>query len=299
MKSKFFKYEITDWESWSKVFCSIDEFASLIEEILRQERFVSSKIENCKPGTNGVFKVGEVIVKIFVPKQSGYDSYPDYKTELFALRRANNLDITAPKLLASGEIRDKYLFRYLLMEHIDGPTLGDIKESLSKKEKEVLGGKLKEIVSSWATTCEDFNRINVLNRTLSSSRWQGASKELLDYQKKIINELRNEELIYVHGDLTEDNIIVDDKKQIVILDFADSVRAPAVYEDMTIICDAFSFDGAFLKGYYGKFDDDYIVNRCITSLLSHEYGYLVIKNIFGDVKKVEDLKCNIRKKLIN
>jgi hypothetical protein len=96
--------------------------------------------------------------------------------------------------------------------------------------------------------------------------------------------------------LTEDNIIIKGE-EIYILDFADSVCAPAIYEEMTVICDAFAFDLEFLKGYYSKLDITCIVDRCIDALLCHEYGFLVINNIFGKVDNIETLRSLIRRRL--
>jgi predicted Ser/Thr protein kinase len=146
MIKHFFNYEIVDWESWSRVFRSTKQFYYLVKEIFRIERLAFDEIENCKPGTNGVFKVGNFIVKIFVPKESGYNSAPDYTSELYALKMANQLGVSIPNLLAYGEIRDKYLFRYLIMDYIEGKTLGDIRECLTKKQKQLIGAKLRKIV---------------------------------------------------------------------------------------------------------------------------------------------------------
>lgn len=68
---------------------------------------------------------------------------------------------------------------------------------------------------------------------------------------------------------------------ITVVDFADSLCAPAIYEDMTVICDAFSFDKDFLKGYYRNYNSEEIIEICINAILCHEYGYHVVKNVFG------------------
>ena len=69
--SYLFNADIHDWPSWSKVFQSIEAFEPLIKYIFSKHKLLFSAIEKLKPGTNGVFKVGAYVVKIFAPKESG------------------------------------------------------------------------------------------------------------------------------------------------------------------------------------------------------------------------------------
>jgi aminoglycoside phosphotransferase (APT) family kinase protein len=276
------------------VYCSKDEFTPLIKEIFKKEGLEFKKLENCKPGTNGVFRVGKYIAKVFVPLESGYDSMPDYKAELFALERANLMGISVPKLIANGQVEDRYLFRYLIMDFVEGETLGDIKCTLTKKQKMDIGEQLRYIVQSWATPCENFNGIDVIQRTLNSKRWQDAPTDIREAQKRYLENLKGEPFVYVHGDLTEDNLIIGSSGEITVVDFADSLCAPAIYEDMAMICDAFSFDKDFLKGYYRNYNSKEIVEICLNAILCHEYGYHVVKNIFGPVNSYDELSDRIR-----
>jgi hypothetical protein len=81
--------QINNWQEWGEIFQSIPAFTPLVEYILRKENLPSVKIENLTPGTNAVFKVGDYVVKIFAPAESGIDQTLDLQTELFSTRRAN------------------------------------------------------------------------------------------------------------------------------------------------------------------------------------------------------------------
>lgn len=292
-----FDFIINDWDTWGKIYCSTDDFEPLIKRIFNKETLVFHPVENCKPGTNGIFRVGPYVIKIFVPIESGYDSWPDYRAELFALERANTLGVSVPRLLAKGEIQDRYLFRYLIMDYIEGETLGDRKASLSSGEKNAIGSKLRQIVQRWATPCENFNGVDVIKRALGSQRWNDAPADIKEEQKRYLSELDGDSFVYVHGDLTEDNLIIGNRGEVAVIDFADSVRAPAIYEEMTIICDAFSFDIDFLNGYYGRMAPAELLERCVQAILCHEYGYHVVKNLFGSVYSLADLKSRIISRL--
>jgi aminoglycoside phosphotransferase (APT) family kinase protein len=81
------------------------------------------------------FRVGEYVVKIFAPAESGIDSTMDIETETFAMKRTTALGISAPKCIACGCIEDKYSFSYLIMEYISGKEFTDIADTLSYEEK--------------------------------------------------------------------------------------------------------------------------------------------------------------------
>ena len=86
-----FREEIRDWPSWGGVFQSLPAFRKLIEDIFNRERLAgANRISNLTPGTNAVFKVGDYVVKLFAPAESGLDTEHDYETELRATRRASN-----------------------------------------------------------------------------------------------------------------------------------------------------------------------------------------------------------------
>lgn len=291
MKKYYFNTIIKDWHTWGKVFMSKEAFEPLIRKIFSDHGLDDAPIENCKPGTNGVFKVGNYLIKIFVPLASGYDASQDYTTEVFGLNYSASLGIPVPAIVAKGEIEDRYNFKYLILDYIKGTSLGDLKDRLSKEEKEIIGAKLKKIVLKWGKNLEAFNDIDPLKRTQKSLKWQGAPLKIKETQNKLIHDL--DEKVFVHGDLTADNILVDKDLNITIIDFADSLLAPSAYELMPIIGDAFSFDLDFLRGFYGHLDKDKIVEDFIKGTLIHEYGFMTLNHLFGPVGDISQLKKNI------
>ncbi len=297
MPDVLFHFEIKDWKTWSQVFCSIPEFTPLIGEILEIEGLPYAAPEGCYPGTNGVFKVGNLVVKIFAPAESEEDSLPDYRAELFAMKRADRLGVPVPRLMANGEIRDRYLFRYLIMECIDGELLRDVRHTLSVQQKREVGRQLRRIVQAWGTECENFNEADAIARGLRNKRWQNAPAGLLLARRETLEGLRREPRVFVHCDLTGDNLMLDRDGRLVVLDFADSILAPAIFEHMPVICDAFDFDRDFLSGYFGNTPDDEIAAVCTRAILCHEFGYWTLTELFGAVGSADDLYQRILEKL--
>jgi len=110
---RLFTGQITNWDEWGNIYQSLPAFASLTEHIFQKENLPLAQIENLTPGTNAVFKVGEYVVKIFAPNESGIDQSLDLQTELFATARANVLGVSAPKLITHGFIEVDLIASYL------------------------------------------------------------------------------------------------------------------------------------------------------------------------------------------
>jgi hypothetical protein len=161
-----FTADIHDWNSWGTIFQSIEIFTPLIEYICDAEGIAFTAARHCTPGTNAVFKIGSNIIKIYSPIESGIDSSVDYYTELFGIERAYKLGVSVPKIIAKGEINDKYLFRYLIMEHIDGKAFGDVCDIMTADEKYKFGQTLRSLCEKMNTPCISFNNRDVFGKAL-------------------------------------------------------------------------------------------------------------------------------------
>jgi tRNA A-37 threonylcarbamoyl transferase component Bud32 len=91
-----------------------------------------------------VFKVDNFVVKIFAPVESGFNTEVDYNYEILGMKRAISLGINIPNVIAASYIEDKYLFRYIIMDYIDGKDAKDILKNYSANEKIAFVRQLKE-----------------------------------------------------------------------------------------------------------------------------------------------------------
>lgn len=73
-----FNRTITNWDDWARVYQSIPAFESIVQEILVREQLPIFKIEHLTPGTNAVFRAGDIVVKIYAPAESGMDQVVDH-----------------------------------------------------------------------------------------------------------------------------------------------------------------------------------------------------------------------------
>lgn len=286
-----FTKTIESWSDWGKVFQSIPDFALLVDEILRREKLPSAPLENLTPGTNAVFKAGELVVKIFSPKESGLDGAADMESELFATKLANKHGVNSPKIVAVGEICDRYDFKYIVMSFERGVSFGDAVESMSDAEKVALGRELRRITDRMNLPCERFNRSDPFDRSFGGGRWRKFSERFKSERFERISAINRDETVFVHGDLNPDNILVDGGA-LTILDFADALVAPIYYEHALVASELFHFDKALIRGFFGEYGPKSLTNTILDGLLLHDFGGDVIAQRVcspNDVDCLDDL----------
>ena len=285
-----FTEEINNWDDWGDVFQSIPAFMPLIERIFEKEKIPLTKIENLNPGSNAVFKVGDYVVKIFAPQGMGEDYGTNVDVELFGMKWANAHGVPAPKLIADGAISDKYLFRYMIMEYVNGKMLGEIGDNLSYDDKVNVGKQMRSITNKLNRPCENFTPIDVMQYAMANNGWNkegfpaSFQAERLAYLADF--NIHQYEKVYCHGDWTCDNILVDDKLNVFIIDFADAMYAPAEYETIYLASAVFCFEKPYMMGYFGDYDVDDIVNLCMTWLPVHAWGHATTKGNLDSVDSI-------------
>ena len=84
-------------------------------------------------------------MKIFAPIESGLDTRVDEETERHLLKRWAG-QISIPRLLGWGSIRDRYTFRYLILEYIEGEEAGEVILSWSQSQKAVFVEALHSVL---------------------------------------------------------------------------------------------------------------------------------------------------------
>lgn len=264
--------ETLNGENWGEMFQSIDAFTPLVREIFTRHGLEAAEIGNLTPGSNAVFQVGDKVVKIFAPEESGYCNN-DYEIELESLRHANRCGVSAPKLLFQGVVADKYRFPYLIMEHIGGREAEDAIPAMTEAEKKSYALQLKGIAGTLniplTGTC--IPRVTV-ERCLANTRWNRFPRKLREEREARVKALSLDEALYVHGDLTAENMIIHGDGTVYAIDFADSRIGPSWYEWPPIVFAQFGCDNAMMEAYFGDYRNDAFYDRLLDATLIHEFG---------------------------
>ncbi len=294
--------EIIDgWASWGRVFQSIDAFAPLIRAIFQRHGLTAAQIEHLTPGTNAVFLVGDWVVKIYAPKESGVE--PD-GAELTGLRHALGAGVRAPKVVEAGEVDDKYLFPYIVMERIQGDEAGDALPGMPSGKKRAFAAQLKEVTARLNTRCDTLPD-DVVQNVLENSRWDAFPRSMKEVAVESALALCHEDFVYVHGDLTSENVLIAPDGELRLIDFGDSHIAPFWYEWPPMVFDLFKCDPVLMEAYFDDCASPGFVSTLAKAVMLHDFGGLIARDLLckdtetepAAVKDVAALERLIAKRL--
>jgi tRNA A-37 threonylcarbamoyl transferase component Bud32 len=298
--TKIFELDINN-DSWELIKQSIDAFELLIKAIFNKHGLVYRKAENL-PGVNAVFKVGDKVIKIFAPVESGFYSADYYEIETEALNHAKNVQVASPELLFKGIIDDKYIFRYIIMEFIDGQVAEHKIVSFTEIEKRAFSTKVRNITDNLNVNMQNaIIPVFSLEVGLLSDRWnrKDLPESFYDDRISVIKEMLFDDLVYVHGDQNGKNIIIDDNGDTYIIDYAGRSIAPYYCEWWTIVFLLFKCNPTMMAAYFGDYRNEAFYNQLTKSILISEFGVVEIKemceamavdiNTLTDISKLKEL----------
>ncbi|GAV13173.1 aminoglycoside phosphotransferase family protein [Paenibacillus sp. NAIST15-1] len=281
--SHAFAKEIHNWDSWGAVYQSIEDFRQLIEVIYRKENLSGAEhIFQLTPGTNAVFRAGSYVIKIFAPKESGANTDVDYQAEITAMERAIQQGIHAPNVIAASYIQDKYLFRYIIMDFIQGQEAGKVLSGWTLNQKEAFVKQLFANLDKLNTLpSEHVDASAIQQRVVRNTRWNFFSESIRAQIAEIVTQSSISQPVHVHGDITAENVMVDDGGQLFIIDFADSTIAPAEYEYPPILFSLFDFDAELIQLFMREIGcgREAFIDKVFLAILLHEFGFVFVKMI--------------------
>ena len=272
ISTPLFQEPIANWQDWGRVFQSIPAFSPLAREICRREGLPWCPLSPLTPGTNGVFRCGELVLKIFFPKESGLDPEPDFRTETAACSQAAAWGVPTPQPVAQGVLKDKYVFHYLVTAYSPGEEAGDWLADASPAQRERFVEQLKELLS----------RLNRPASGLLPDRDLGQEAEENPRLQKLPPRLRRDLLtrletldlgnpVLVHGDLTGENLLVGENSGLTVIDWADAHLAPAWYELGPLAFELFRGNGRLWQLFAGEHREEFL-ERLLDCLCLHDFG---------------------------
>ncbi len=272
MQDPLFRKRIQNWDDWGAVFQSIPAFERLIREIYRREGLPFFPLAHLTPGTNAVFQVGNTVAKVFFPKESGLDPSPDFHNEAAVCAKLTAEHIPSPHLLAQGMIRDAYDFYYIITEYFPGKEAGDWLAAASPAEKRAFVRRLRELLAQINRPADGLiPAIDLLRRVMDNPRFSklppAFGKEMQDRAKGLDLSQR----VLVHGDLTGENLLIDEDGRLQVIDCADACLAPAWYELGPIIFELFRCDPFLLRAFAGQ-DPEKFAELALDAVSIHDFG---------------------------
>lgn len=272
MTGPLFQEEIGSWEDWAKVFQSIPAFTPLAREICRREKLPWQELSPLTPGTNGVFRCGDFVLKIFFPKEAGPDPEGDFQNELAVARWVLAQGIPTPAVVAQGWVEDKYRFFYLVTQFAQGREAGDWLVEASPLEQEMFIRRLKDLLQKLNRPASGtIVPIDLKDRARHNDRLQKLTPSLREELLARLEGLTWENPVLVHGDLTGENLLVREDGNLVLLDCADACLAPSWYELGPLVFELFRCQGSLLKLFAGV-ERELFVERVLDCVCLHDFG---------------------------
>lgn len=267
-----FSETIQNWDDWGRVFQSIPAFTPLVKEICRREGLPFSPLQNLTPGTNGVFRCGGLVVKVFFPRESGLDPEPDFRNEAAVCGHLTKLGVPVPKLLAQGLVRDKYDFYYLVTQFCPGREAGDWLPTASPRERESFSRQLKDLLALVNRPAPGLiPPVDLRRRGTENPRLAHVAPGLAEELRARARTVDLAGPVLVHGDLTGENVLVDETGRPVLIDWADACLAPAWYELPPLALGLFRRDPLLLKPWAGEGREAF-VQGVLDGLAIHDFG---------------------------
>ncbi len=295
MRGELFTKEICGWASWSKIFCVPAAFTPLAEHILRSHGlYAHQNPEPMIPGTNAVFHMGDYVMKIFAPEETGLNDLNACKNECRAMGAALKAGVRVPKILATGEVRDKYLFSYMVTEFLPGQAAKDVLPCYNAAQKEEFAINCREITEKLQHTDRDgLAQPDIYARTCTNARWRGLSPALVGELQARASSVARREKLFVHGDLTGENVHILPNGDIAILDFGDALLAPPCYELPPVVFDLFRGDKVMVRRFMGREDAGIFLSDVLAGISVHDFGGDILKDLFARYGEAPDSIRNV------
>lgn len=292
----FFQETISDWKDWGRVYQSIPAFTELVREIYRREGLPFFPLQNLTPGTNAVFRVGGTVAKVFFPVESGLDPVPDFTNESAVCRFLTSQGVPTPRVLACGSVEDRYRFYYILTEFVPGTEAGGFLASASDAEKSNFVQELNYILCKLNVPAADLlPPVDLRRQATENPRLAQLSPALRTELKRRAEQADLSCPVLVHGDLTGENLLVQENGRVVVIDCADAHLAPKWYEYGPIVCELFRCDPALTAQFAGE-DKERFLSALLDSLAVHDFGPDLLREsakragrpVFQTFKEVQD-----------
>lgn len=278
-----FKTSINGWDGWSEIFDKPGIFTPLIREIFAKHKLPFAFPGQLAPGTNAVFSVGNYVVKIFVPDEILPESSASFDSEVPSLLHAARCDFPVPVVTACGCIEDSYLFRYIIYSRIFGENAEKVLPLMTPESKtefaRTLRASLKKLNTVPSFALRHYRDIPL------SRRFEELSPTLAEEILRSREKYKNDSSVYVHGDITRDNLMFDPFFNFVLIDFADSCMAPAEYELCAPFFELFLEDRSLISGFTEADGKDAFLEKLMKGLSIHPY----CANIIADFCVRRDL----------
>lgn len=297
-----FTETVENWKDWGRVFQSIPAFTPLAQEICRREGLPFAGLSPLTPGTNGVFRCGDAVLKIFFPKESGLDPALDFQRELAVSQWAAEWGVSTPAVLGQGMVSDKYDFYYLVTQYCPGEEAGPWLEEATPAQRAEFVKRLRQMLETLNRPAPGiFPWEDLKAQARTNKRLEKLTPSLREEVLRRLEGIELGEIVLTHGDLTGENLLVKEDGSLVVIDWADARLAPAWYELGPIAFELFQGRGELLRLFAGA-DREAFIERLLDCCCLHDFGADFLWNFWqregvAEFRSLREVRELLEKKL--
>ena len=212
------------------------------------------------------------MVKIFFPKESGENPVLDFSTETAACRQALAWGISTPRIVAQGMLPDRYDFYYLLTDFSPGKEAGTWLETASPLERARFVEALKTTLGTLHRPAEaPFPSVDLKAQARENFRLKKLSPSLREEILQRVETMELGRLVLTHGDVTGENLLVQEDGSLTLLDWADARLAPPWYELGPLAFELFQGDSGLWRLFTGR-GHPVFLSGLLNCLCLHPFG---------------------------
>ena len=287
--SFLFNTTLINKKNWLEAIKNTVEVNNLITYIFEKEKIRVSSLYPLTPSTNAVYRVGCYVIKVFAPEIIGYPAEEEFKREIYMLMNLELSGIKAPRLYSKGIIEDKYVFYYLITEFItDSITASKFLINSKPHVTYDFLINLQLVIDKIHQIKADNNLTQLLSRKTACYL-----KGELEFERvKLVNNFlitkSPSKNVFVHTDLSGDNILINKNHEIIIIDFEDWMYSNEAIELPAIVFELLN-NTVYVKELINVFNYCDIIEELFMGLLMHPSCQQYLRQICRDFNKLKSL----------
>lgn len=285
---RYFMRRVDGWASWKAALQTPGALEPLAEAIFAREGCGRGLLTRLH-ATNAVFRRGEYVLKVYVPREAGFSPEADCARERAGMQGARAAGLRVPREATFGVFCDRYDFFYLITEAIEGSELSKGLPGMTWTQREAAGAALRAAIDALHGSVVRIGAENMAQASLENERWNAFSPAFNAERRSYVNGLGKQKSVFCHGDVNGRNALLCPDGRLALIDFGDCCDAPAWY-DHAAAFGTLGTDPAFFRGY---FQDGVDVEKCLQGLLIGDFGADWILARFGAVPSLARLRAQI------
>ncbi|MBR6790729.1 MAG: phosphotransferase [Oscillospiraceae bacterium] len=189
------------------------------------------------------------------------------------------------------------------MEYCPGKEAGDAFPEMTPAERAVFAGKVRDLLKKMNHPVDIIPR-DLKKQAMENERLDRLHPALAAGLRERVMDMDLSGGVLVHGDCTGENLLVDEKGDPILIDFADCSIAPEWYELPAAVFELFRCDSTALEILQGNESPDSFLEKLFDGLAVHDFGGDIIRTWFeregilvDEISSVPQLKLLLGQKL--